>query len=308
MRGSRVRQPFLHEPFDLGQVLHHLALLLGVLCQLGAQFHARDRRLQIVRDGRQDLHALLDELGDALAHGIERPRGAGQLGGACFGQRRRLHVGIERIRGIGQCHQRPDRHAYGEPAAPDQQQQLDHQHIGQPLGDREHARMHVDGQGAAVAQRQVRLHLLAVAWDRLHRDGKAALAGLGDPLGNILAALRHLGHARRARPQYVLIVAAIHARQPLRTLGGGNAVEDGNRGGHVGFQRAEHDFARCHVSLGEQHAKRQTMRDHQPGKQDQEQARTQRARPGPEARAHCARCAHGAHWRASLISTGIAST
>jgi len=76
---------------------------------------------------------------------------ARQFSRAGLVQRRRLRVGVERIGGIGQCHQRPDRQPHRKPAAHDQQQQLHHQHIRQPLRDGRHARVHINRQRTAVA-------------------------------------------------------------------------------------------------------------------------------------------------------------
>ncbi|MNT29222.1 hypothetical protein D3C72_1649520 [compost metagenome] len=159
--------------------------------------------------------------------------------------------------------------------------------------------MHVDGQRAAIAEGQVGLHALALAGDGLDPDREAAAARFHDPVGDFRGLRGHLRHAWQPRPQDVLVGAAIHVAQPLRALRRGQAVEDGDRGGDVGLQGAEHDLARGDVALGKQYAERQAMGDDEAGQQDQEQPRAHRTGPGQGTEIH---------WRASRISTGVEKT
>ncbi|MCY1302480.1 hypothetical protein D9M70_521360 [compost metagenome] len=160
-------------------------------------------------DRGQDLHALLHKACDALAHGVECARGTHQLRRTGLRQRLARGVRIERVSGIGQRHHRAQRQPHGQPAAQHQQQQLQHQHIRQPLRDGRRLRLHVDGQRAAVAEGEVRLQAFALPRDRFDLDREAAAARLGNAVSDLPGLLAHLRHARQARPEHILIVAAI---------------------------------------------------------------------------------------------------
>ncbi|MNL24469.1 hypothetical protein D3C87_1459040 [compost metagenome] len=257
-------------------------------------------------DGRQNAHALLHELGDAVTHGVERHRRVGHLARAGLAHARRGLVRVERVRRIGQRRQRPDGLPHRKPAAQHQQGKLRHHHIGEPARQRRHGRVDVDGQRAAVAQRQVRLQALAVARNHLDPDRKALAGRLLDLGGDVLGAHGHVGHARQPRTEDVAVRRPVQPVDPVRALGGRQAVENGNGGRHFILQRAQHDRARGDVAFHEQHRERHRIGDDQPRQQDQEQPRAQGAGPPAHPRRRY-QGGHG-HSRASVISTGIAST
>ena len=79
------------------EILEHLRPLLVIADELGAQPHARDRRAQVVGNGRDHERTVVDETPDALLHQVEGPGRVPDFGGPRFAQRRRIDVGAEPI-------------------------------------------------------------------------------------------------------------------------------------------------------------------------------------------------------------------
>ncbi|MNT00016.1 hypothetical protein D3C72_1344320 [compost metagenome] len=96
----------------------------GVVQQISAQAQAGDGRLQVVRDGGQDLHALLQVRLDALLHAVEGLGGALHLAWAVLCQSHGGSVGAQCVGCIGQRAQGPRGRAHGPGAQAYQQRQL----------------------------------------------------------------------------------------------------------------------------------------------------------------------------------------
>ena len=86
----RERQRRLDHPLHIVEVGDRLPLLLLVLDQLGAQSEPGQRRPQVVRNRRQHLGAVADELLQALLHAVEGERRPLDLERAVHPQRRRV--------------------------------------------------------------------------------------------------------------------------------------------------------------------------------------------------------------------------
>ena len=86
---------FAHEALDLGEIVDELVLLRAVLRHLRAQLHPGDRCLQVMRDGSEDLDALLQVLRDSVPHGVEGRRRIGDLGRPVLVEPRGLAVRVE---------------------------------------------------------------------------------------------------------------------------------------------------------------------------------------------------------------------
>ena len=147
---QRVRDHGLH---FLQVGLEALAQLL-VVQQLGAQPHARDRRLQVVRHGRQHPGAVLDEARQAALHGVEGARGLPDLGRPFLGQRRAVDVPAQGFGRRGQHMQRPRHPAHRHVRQQQHRDQQDAQRQRQPPGQRGRGRrqLAVEARPAAVAQ------------------------------------------------------------------------------------------------------------------------------------------------------------
>jgi hypothetical protein len=83
----------------------------GVIDQLGAQAQARERRAQVVRDGRERPAALDHQLTQPLLHEIEGLGSATHFDRAGFLQRRRIEVARKGVGRLGHLPQGP-----GDPA------------------------------------------------------------------------------------------------------------------------------------------------------------------------------------------------
>jgi hypothetical protein len=81
----------------IAQVLQQLVAQGSVVHQVGAQAHARDRRLQVVRDRRQDLHAFGQVDLDAVLDGVEGARRLRHFARPVFAERRGRHAGAQRV-------------------------------------------------------------------------------------------------------------------------------------------------------------------------------------------------------------------
>ena len=108
-----------------------------------------------MRDGGQDLHALLQVRLDALLHVVEGNGGAHHFARAVFGQRHGGAVGTQRIGRIGQRAQGPRGRAHGPGTQAHQQRQLQRQRAQHPRRYLQSGLVHVHGQGCAVGQAQL---------------------------------------------------------------------------------------------------------------------------------------------------------
>ncbi len=184
--------------------------------------------------------------------------------------------------GLHQPGQRADGQAHRKPGAEQQQGQLHQQYPAAAIAGHGHRALgrHVDGQRPAVAQAQVDLEVRDGAGDVLEAQPVAWANSVGDG-GRRHGRLRHVHRlAGLAGVQAVAVVAPLHqARQPALALVGRQAVEQGDRDRHVLFQVVQHHVLRALVALVELRAERQPVGQHQPGEEDQRQARGQRARP-----------------------------
>jgi hypothetical protein len=95
-----------------------LALLLGVVDQLGAQPQTGEYRAQIVGDGSEHARAVVDEALDALLHLIERPCRLEDLARPGLGHRRGIYIGAKSACGLGEA---TERHGH-PPRRPDREQ------------------------------------------------------------------------------------------------------------------------------------------------------------------------------------------
>ena len=103
----------------LGDRGQHLVPLLRILDGFGPQPQQRQRRAQIVRDGRQQARAVLDQAAQARLHVVEGAGRLPRLGGSGFGQRRCVDVMAEPFGGRCQrgkgCGHAPDGpHGHGQ--------------------------------------------------------------------------------------------------------------------------------------------------------------------------------------------------
>ena len=80
----RIGDAFPHQRMHGIEVLPELQLVLLVVHHLGAQPHPGDGRLEVVRDGGQDLHALGHVARDSSLHGVEGACRVRHFGGAFF--------------------------------------------------------------------------------------------------------------------------------------------------------------------------------------------------------------------------------
>ena len=99
-------QRALDHHVELVEVLVEVRAQLVVVQHLGAQLQARDRRLQVVRDAREQALAILHEALDARLHVVERAGRAAQLDGAGLGHRARVHRAAEGRGCVGDALQR----------------------------------------------------------------------------------------------------------------------------------------------------------------------------------------------------------
>ena len=117
---------------------------------------------------------------------------------------------------------------HGQPDAQQQDCQLDQQHHGQPAGHRDRRWGDVDGQRRAVGKAQVGLEVGIRAGDVLEGQAVVAADGLDDRLGGhgrVAAGHRLAG---QALVETVAVGMPFQARQPGRTFGCRQAVEDGH--------------------------------------------------------------------------------
>ncbi|MNE43018.1 hypothetical protein D3C80_1371720 [compost metagenome] len=118
------------------QVLHglqgapELVPVDAVVHGFDPQLHPRDRRLQVMGDRRQQLHALFQVGADACLQAVEGHCGIHHFPRAAFVQLRPRGVGVELVDRFGQAGQRADRDFHRQPGAQQQKCQLDQQHHG----------------------------------------------------------------------------------------------------------------------------------------------------------------------------------
>ncbi len=84
------------------------------------------------------------------------------------------------------------------------------------------------------------------------------LLDLGSDLRTTGGEIRHAG---KAGPQHETIAAAAETIEPSRSLARRQPIENGNRCGNIGFERAEHDCLRRHVAFEKQDAERKAIGD-----------------------------------------------
>lgn len=168
--------------------------------------------------------------------------------------------------------------AHREAGAEQQQEQLHQQHQRQPAGQRHRGRRDVDGQRAAVAQAQEDLEVRTAVGHLAQGQRILTVEGAFDGVrGN-----RRVGQRQRlaglAGVEAIAVGASFQARQPGLALGGRQAVEHGYRDRHVLFEAVEHHVLRGLVALVELRGEGQPVGQHQPGEEDQRQARGEAAR------------------------------
>ena len=103
----------------LGDGGQHLVPLLRILDGFGPQPQQRQRRAQIVRDGRQQARPVLDQAAQARLHGVEGTGRLPRLDGAGLRQRRSVDIMAEPFggrcqRGKGCGHAADGPHGHGE--------------------------------------------------------------------------------------------------------------------------------------------------------------------------------------------------
>jgi hypothetical protein len=83
--------------------------------KIGAQPHARDRGLKVVRDRRQKLDPFRNLLGNASLHGVERGRGARHFLRTILWQRFTAQIRTQAVGRAFEAHQRSRRELHGNP-------------------------------------------------------------------------------------------------------------------------------------------------------------------------------------------------
>ncbi len=151
VHAAGIGHAFAHQVFHFAQVAPQLVLFNPVVHHFDAQFHARDRRLQVMGNGCQQLHAFLEVGSDARLQGVEGHGGVAHLARAAFIQLHARLVRVEVVHRAGQAGQRADSQAYRQPGAQQQHGQLDQQHHGQPTCHRNRRWGYVDGQRCAIS-------------------------------------------------------------------------------------------------------------------------------------------------------------
>ncbi|MNX90418.1 hypothetical protein D3C86_1224650 [compost metagenome] len=276
-----VGHAFAHQVFHFAQVVPQFVFFAGVVHELGAQFHAGDRGLQVVGDCREQLHAFLQVRRDACLHRVEGLGGVGDFGRAFFVQEYGMGVGVQGFDGTGEAGEGADGDSDRQPGAGQHQRQLPEQHDGQPGRQRHHRRADVDGQRAAIRQVQVHLKMFF----RPGNVGKGHRVIVADGVldrGNGNGRIGHVGadgRARRTLIEHVAVIAPLQLFEPSGSLVGGQAVEDGNGRGNVGFQVAEHGGFRGFVAFVVLRAEGQRLGEDQADQEYQRQPRGQGPRP-----------------------------
>ena len=92
-------QRLRHHRFHFQQVRFEFLAQVRVLQHFGAQSHARQRRLEVVRHGGEEARPFVDEPDEAGLHGVEGVSGAADLGRAALRQRRAIDVAPEFVGG-----------------------------------------------------------------------------------------------------------------------------------------------------------------------------------------------------------------
>ena len=303
MQRPRVGHAFADQRVHRIEVLPELVAQRLVGHQVRAQPHPRDRRLQVVRDRRQDLHPLGGVAGDALLHRVEGARGMGHFGRAVLGDQARREVRAEIVGRRRQRVQRPRHQPHRHPGAEGQHHQLRHQHPGDPLGDGhvDAARMHGDGGAVAQSDQQL-IAPRADLRDALDAEGPQRLRQRVDERA------AEFGVIDRSRLRIDLVgereaeVGPLQAVQPRGALGGRQAVEDGDTGGDVALDARHHQRAQRHRALLPDRDVGQRLRDrdaqhHHPEHAREERARPEAARSRRRVHGRAARSGEGAHGR-----------
>ncbi|CAB3810524.1 hypothetical protein LMG28614_07293 [Paraburkholderia ultramafica] len=276
----RVRHAFFHQRFHLLQILSELRALRVVVHHVDAQAHPCDRRLQIVRDRRQDLHALGHVGRDPVLHRVERARGPRHFRRSTFRQTVRLQVRAQRIGRQRQLMQRTGRQPHRQPAARREHDQLQQQHQRQPARQRRaRHRAQIDRQRCAVAQLQMNLQAFALAGDRVHRQRITRADAVADGLRDPLRQARIDRRASNAGPEDELIAAPCETRQPLGALLGRQMIEQRHRTGDLASDVTRHHVGHRLVAFGHREPERQRLRERQPDEQDHREPREQGTRP-----------------------------
>ncbi|MNN35553.1 hypothetical protein D3C81_1494060 [compost metagenome] len=167
---------------------------------------------------RQQLHALLQVVGDAALQGIEGAGSVGHLAWSALVQVRTGGVRVEVVDRLGQAGQRTDSQAHRQPGAEQQQRQLQKQDDWQPLGHRDWPGGDVHGQRAAIVQYQVRLEVRRRPGNVFEAQGVALADGpLDGGRGHVW-----LGHVHRLAGQALIeaiaVVAPVQQRKPGGTF------------------------------------------------------------------------------------------
>jgi hypothetical protein len=119
---------------------------------IGTQPHARDRGLQIVRDGGEQPHAFVKMRIDAGLHGVEGTGGLHHFLRAVLGQRCGAVAGFERVGGIGQLAHGLDGQPHAQPGRGQQGCQLQRQQEQRRARDHQPGWRQNQAHGRAIAQ------------------------------------------------------------------------------------------------------------------------------------------------------------
>src|SRR5258705_8278313 len=110
------RQSPVDHRLHLVDIPEQFRLLYLVVDQLATQTHARQRRTQIVRDGRQHHRALRHEFLDLRLHGIESADHFAEFPGPALGERRGLRIDTKAAYRAGELLDGPNESAWGHGA------------------------------------------------------------------------------------------------------------------------------------------------------------------------------------------------
>ena len=111
----RQGETLLDERLHFLKIVLQLFLGVAVTQEIGAQPHARDRGLKIVRDRRQNLDPFRNLLGDAPLHGVERGSGARHFLRTIFRQGLTAQIRAQAVRRMLEARQRVRRELHGKP-------------------------------------------------------------------------------------------------------------------------------------------------------------------------------------------------
>src|SRR3954451_12940917 len=148
----RQGKTLLDERLHFLQVALQLFLGVAVTQEIGAQPHARNRGLKIVRDRRQNLDSFRDLLGNASLHGVERRSGARHLLRTILRERLTAQIRAQAVGRALEPRQRLRRELYGNPDEECDDTELNGERRRQPGRNDFLRRKDRDRHGAAVLQ------------------------------------------------------------------------------------------------------------------------------------------------------------